>query len=80
MNDQSERRPVQRAYGDRLTGDNHLRHTVGSEIELENLLVRLKDELAELRAGERRRERRLGWALAAVLARLTALGGGGWWV
>ena len=46
---------------------------------LENLLRKLKDELAELRKGEERRQRRLGWAIAAMLAGLLALGGGGWW-
>ena len=76
---QAERRALQRAYADRLTADNHLRHRAGSETELENLLLKLKDELAELRAGETRRERRLRWAIAAVLAGFLVIGGGGWW-
>jgi hypothetical protein len=49
---QAERRALQRAYVDRLTANNHLRHSAGSETALENLLLRLKDELAELRAQE----------------------------
>jgi len=45
---QTERRGLQRAYIQRLTAENHLRHSVGNETELENLLRQLKDELKEL--------------------------------
>jgi hypothetical protein len=38
---QAECRALQRAYIERLKADNHLRHSAGSETELENLLLRL---------------------------------------
>jgi hypothetical protein len=73
---QAERRTLQQTYIERLKAQNHLRHSAGSDIELENLLLKLKDELAELRKGEVRRQRRLGWAIATVLTGLLVLGGG----
>ena len=76
---QALRRELQRAYIVRLTADNHLRHSVTTPLELENLLRKLKDELAELRQAENRRQHRLGRVLAAVLLGLVMLGAGGWW-
>ena len=56
---QAERRALQQAYIDRLKRDNHLRHTAKSDVELELIVLKLRDELAALRQREEDRERRL---------------------
>lgn len=47
---QFERRQLQAAYVARLSADNHLRHGADSHLELENVILKLRDDLAELRA------------------------------
>jgi hypothetical protein len=76
---QAERQALQRAYRQRLREENHLRHSASSPVELENVVLRLNDELGELRRRTERSWRRLSRAVAAVLLGLLVLGGGGWW-
>ncbi|WP_295387515.1 DUF4062 domain-containing protein [uncultured Thiodictyon sp.] len=71
---QAECRALQLAYVERLRADNHLRHPVGNDTELENRVLRLKDELAQLRARQARQQRRLGWGLGALFAALLLVG------
>ena len=53
--EQAVRRALQRDYLKRLKQDNHLRHTAGNQTELDNVVLRLRDELAELREAEKER-------------------------
>lgn len=46
---QAERRTLQQHYIAKLTQDNHLRHTANSDTELQNIVLRLRDDLGELR-------------------------------
>ncbi len=46
---QAERRQLQKDYLARLKRENHLRHTANNDTELQNLVLRLRDELGELR-------------------------------
>ena len=46
---QAERRKLQQDYIARLTRENHLRHTANNDTELENIALRLRDELGKLR-------------------------------
>jgi hypothetical protein len=75
---QAERRALQRGYIDQLIRDNHLRYTVQNQTELQNIVLRLRDELGELRRKEQRRWKRLGTTLTAILLGISLLGGGGW--
>src|SRR5574338_830312 len=76
---QAERRALQQAYIDRLRRENHLRHTANNATELENVVLRLRDELSVLRQSQEIRQRRLRNAVVAMLLGLAVLGGGGWW-
>ncbi|WP_395794447.1 DUF4062 domain-containing protein, partial [Aquimonas sp.] len=76
---QTERRQLQEAYRDRLKAENHLRHTADSDAELELIVRKLNDELAELRKREERHQRRTRGMLATVLVALMLMAGGiGW--
>lgn len=75
----AERRALQQAYIQRLKAENHLRHHAASDTELDNIVLRLRDELGELRRRWERQHRRLMGAIAGVLIGLLILGGGGWW-
>jgi tetratricopeptide (TPR) repeat protein len=46
---QAERRTLQQDYIARLTRENHLRHTANNKDQLEIIVLRLRDELGELR-------------------------------
>jgi tetratricopeptide (TPR) repeat protein len=46
---QAERRKLQKDYIDRLIRENHLRHTANNDTELQNIVLRLRDYLQELR-------------------------------
>lgn len=46
---QAERQTLQQTYLARLTHENHLRHTANNKDQLENIVLRLRDELGELR-------------------------------
>jgi tetratricopeptide (TPR) repeat protein len=46
---QAERRTLQKNYLARLTRENHLRHTANNREQLENIILKLRDELGELR-------------------------------
>ena len=49
---QAERHALQQAYRARLVASNHLRHEPQSEVEVDNAILRLRDELRELRRQE----------------------------
>ncbi|HRP23995.1 DUF4062 domain-containing protein [Thauera sp.] len=76
---QAERKALQQSYRDRLVRENHLRHTANDDTALENIILKLRDELAELRRTDEIRQRRLWKGVVAVLIGLLVLGGGGWW-
>ena len=46
---QAERRMLQESYLARLKQENHLRHTAHNATELDNIVLRMRDELGELR-------------------------------
>jgi len=46
---QTERQKLQKKYIARLTRENHLRHTANNDTELQNIILRLRDDLGELR-------------------------------
>jgi hypothetical protein len=75
---QAERRQLQGDYLVRLKRENHLRYTANNDTELQNIVLRLRDELGELRRGEERKYRRLIGFVAAILLGLVLLGGGMW--
>ncbi len=76
---QAERRALQQHYIAKLTQDNHLRHTANNDTELQNIVLRLRDDLGELRKHDEGKQRRLTMAVIATLLGLMILGGGGWW-
>ncbi|WNM61708.1 DUF4062 domain-containing protein [Candidatus Nitrospira neomarina] len=76
---QAERRTLQEDYLTRLTRENHLRHTANNGTELQNIILRLRDELGELRKRAESRESRLTKIVIGILLGLVFLGGGGWW-
>ena len=76
---QAERRTLQEDYLTRLKRENHLRHSANNDPELQNTILRLRDELGELRRQAERKERRLTTAVIAILLGLVVLVGGGWW-
>jgi tetratricopeptide (TPR) repeat protein len=76
---QAERIRRHQAYIERLTKENHLRHSARNDTELENTVLRLRDELSELRQCGARRLCRLTIAIAGILFLLITLGGGGYW-
>jgi hypothetical protein len=55
---QAERRKLQQDYIDRLLRENHLRYTANNDTELQNIVLRLRDELGELRKRSEWRIRR----------------------
>lgn len=75
---QAERRALQRAWKERLKRDNFLQHAVNGELELENTVLRLRDELGEFQRASLRRERQLTALLVTTLLAVVALGAGGW--
>jgi len=76
---QAERRTLQQNYLAQLKQENHLRHTANNPTELDNIVLRLRDELRELRRRAAEGERRLTKLAVATLLGLLALGGIGWW-
>jgi len=76
---QAERRQLQQDYLARLRKENHLRYSADSDTELQNVVLRLRDELGELRIRAERQQSRLAKAIIAILCGLLLLGGGGWW-
>ena len=75
---QAERAKLQQDYIDRLTQENHLRHTANNDTEIENIVLRLRDELSELRRRTECRIRRLTIAITCILLGIVILGGGGY--
>ncbi len=76
---QAERWQLQQGYLARLKSDNHLRHTVQNETELDNVILRLRDDLGELYKEAKGRARRVTTLVGTILLVLVALGGSGWW-
>ncbi|TKB67294.1 MAG: DUF4062 domain-containing protein [Nitrospira sp.] len=76
---QAERRTLQQHYLAQLKQENHLRHTANTPTELDNIVLRLRDELSALRERAEQGARRLTRLVMASLFGLTVLGGGGWW-
>jgi hypothetical protein len=76
---QAERRDLQALYVAGLVRDNHLRHAASNPTELENVVLRLKDELGDLRREAERQQRRLTRTVAAILSILLVLLAGGRW-
>jgi tetratricopeptide (TPR) repeat protein len=76
---QAERRRLQQDYLARLQRENHLWHQAENPTELQNVVLRLRDELIHLRWRAELRHRRLNRAIAAILLVLAVLGGGTWW-
>jgi len=77
---QAERLKLQQDYIARLTRENHLRHSANNDTELQNIALRLRDELGELRKRTEGRIRRLTFAIVGILVGLVILGGGIWWL
>lgn len=67
---QAERRKLQEDYILRLTRKNYLRHTASNDAELQNIVLRRRDE---------RWQRRLSATIIAILLGIAATIGGGWW-
>jgi tetratricopeptide (TPR) repeat protein len=78
MGYQTERRTLQESYIASLTRDNHLRHTANNSTELENIVLRLKDELGELRRSSERQQRFLTRGVAGIVIALVLLIAGSW--
>ena len=55
----AERRNLQQTYLDRLVRENHLRHTATDDTSLENIVLKLRDDLAVLREKEEAQQREL---------------------
>ena len=53
---QHERQAIQAAYIERLFQQNHLRHTARTATELQDVILRIRDDLAERREEEKRRQ------------------------
>ena len=56
---QAERRALQEAWKQRLASVNFLRHSAANDVDLQNIVLRLRDELGELRRKSETRDRRL---------------------
>ncbi|MFN0054409.1 MAG: tetratricopeptide repeat protein [Planctomycetales bacterium] len=56
---QAERRKLQEAYVARIRQQNHLWHDVGNDLQLQNVVLRLRDDLKELREGFEKQHRDL---------------------
>lgn len=67
---QAERRKLQEDYILRLTRENYLRHTANDDTELQNIVLRRRDE---------RWQCRLSATIIAILLGIAATIGGGWW-
>ncbi|NOT85308.1 MAG: hypothetical protein HOP02_11145 [Methylococcaceae bacterium] len=90
---QAERRQLQLAYIDQLKAQNHLYHPAANDTKLENIVLKLRDELAilheqwtawlkqdgEFKADTLSHLRRLfKWVILPCLL-LLLIAGGGWW-
>lgn len=62
-----------------MHAENHLYHLANNGTELENIVLKLRDALGELRRSAERQQRRLALAVVAVLCGVIVLAGGGWW-
>ncbi len=73
-----EKVQLQAAYRQRLRESGVLRHSAANPLELENRILRIRDELAILREEMRRSSRRLRLALVAILILLLGIAAGVW--
>ena len=76
---QAQRRQLQHDYLARLKVENHLYYLASNDTVLENIVLKLRDELGELRRSAERRQRRLAATVVAILCGVIVLAGGGWW-
>ena len=76
---QAQRRKLQHDYIARLKAENHLYYLANNGTELENIVLKLRDELGELRRSAERQQRRLAATVVAILCGVILLAGGGWW-
>ena len=76
---QAQRRQLQQDYIARLQAENHLYYLANNGTELENIVLKLRDELGELRRSAERQQRRLVATVVAILCVVILLAGGGWW-
>ena len=73
-----EKAKLQLAYRQRLKDSGVLRHNATSPLELENRVLRIRDELAILRAEMEKSRRRLRWVSAFAIVLLIGIGLGVW--
>ena len=76
---QAQRRQLQHDYIARLQAESHLYYLANNDTELENIVLKLRDELGELRRSAERQQKRLALAVVAILCGVMLLAGGGWW-
>ena len=77
---QAERRELQSAYLEALKSDNHLRHWVNDDKDLEIKILKLRDELLELRRKSQIDTKRLLTISLVTLVLVAAVGVGGFFV
>ena len=78
---QAERRLLQQAYLDRLEKEeNHLYHPANDDITLENIVLKLRDDLGSLQLNNKNQQQRQFAMLAAILLGVLVFAGGGWWI
>ena len=73
-----EKADLQLAYRQRLKESGVLRHNAGSPLELENRVLRIRDDLATLRAEMEKSRRRLRTAMVVAVLILIAIAAGVW--
>lgn len=73
-----EKVQLQADYRQRLKDSGVLRHSASSPLELENRILRVRDELALLRAEMEKSRRRLWWTAAVGIVLLGAIAFGVW--
>jgi Domain of unknown function (DUF4062) len=73
-----EKAELQIAYRQKLRESGVLHHSASSFLELENRVLRIRDDLAMLRAEMEKARRRLWWAAAVVVLLLVGIGLGVW--
>jgi type II secretory pathway component PulM len=69
-----EKNQLQLAYRQRVTDSGALRHSATSMLELENRVLRIRDELAILRAQMEKRRRRIWLGVGVGLVLLLVIG------
>lgn len=73
-----EKSKLQLAYRQQLKESGSLRHSASNQLELENRVLRIRDDLAILRAEMEKSRRRVRWAATVALLLLIGVGFGIW--